>query len=169
MTTLTDHLAEIRARVDAATEGPWRASVVATYVDADGRRSGKGGVYPGGDQGSPPLFLTMGWLATDAEFIAASRTDLPALLAAVQAVLELHRAVPIYDECECESPSPEDGRHKYISEVGVTCNRLYVVCRECCIDDEYQKEDCANYHNHDPLGSNCSTVRAITAALEVQG
>ena len=81
--TIETRLAEIRARVEAATPGPWRASVVATYVDADGQRSGKGGVYPGGEQGSPPLFLTMGWLATDAEFIAASRTDLPALLAAI--------------------------------------------------------------------------------------
>ena len=86
--TIDTRLAEIRARVEAATEGPWRASVVATYVDADGQRSGKGGVYPGGEQGSPPLFLTMGWLVTDAEFIAASRTDLPALLAAVETVRE---------------------------------------------------------------------------------
>ena len=84
--TIDTRLAEIRARAENATPGPWRASVVSTYVDADGRRSGKGGIYPAGEQGSPPVFLTMGWRANDATFIAASRTDLPALLAAVETV-----------------------------------------------------------------------------------
>ena len=91
-----NRLDEIEARTNAATEGPWRASVVATYVDADGRRRGKGGIYPGGEPGPPPLFLTMDWLATDAEFIAHARTDVPALVEALRAVLNLHfKAQPI--------------------------------------------------------------------------
>ena len=85
-----NRLNEIEARANAATEGPWRASVVATYVDADGRRRGKGGIYPGGEPGPPPLFLTMDWLATDAEFIAHARTDVPDMAAALRAVLDLH-------------------------------------------------------------------------------
>ena len=86
-----NRLDEIEARTNAATEGPWRASVVATYVDADGRRRGKGGIYPGGEPGPPPLFLTMDWLATDAEFIAHARTDVPDMAAALRAVLEIHQ------------------------------------------------------------------------------
>ena len=86
-----NRLNEIEARTNAATEGPWRASVVATYVDADGRRRGKGGIYPGGEPGPPPLFLTMDWLATDAEFIAHARTDVPDMAAALRAVLKLHK------------------------------------------------------------------------------
>ena len=164
--TIETRLAEIRARAENATEGPCTAlgSGVASgdhwHVVASGEAvahiSSRDGVNE--DQREP-----------DAEFIAASRTDLPALLAAVEAVMELHRDVGIYDECLCENPSPEDGLHKRIEDVGVTCNFLYVVCRECCMEDGYQKEECAHYCDHDPLGSNCSTVRAITAALEVQG
>ena len=91
-----NRLDKIEARANAATEGPWRASVVATYVDADGRRRGKGGIYPGGEPGPPPLLLTMDWLATDAEFIAHARTDVPALVEALRAVLNLHfKAQPI--------------------------------------------------------------------------
>ena len=86
-----NRLNEIEARANAAPEGPWRASVVATYVDADGRRRGKGGIYPGGEQGPPPLFLTMDWLATDAEFIAHARADVPDMAAALRAVLKLHK------------------------------------------------------------------------------
>ena len=87
--TATDRLDQIEARANAASEGPWRAAVVSRYTDADGQERGKGGIYPGTEPGPPPLFLTMDWLTADAEFIAHARTDVPALVAALRAVLDL--------------------------------------------------------------------------------
>ena len=89
-------LNEMQARCDAATDGPWEAegsqvwrinSLVTAVRDhsASERRP-------------------------DAEFIAASRTDMPRLIAALRAVLELHQPVPYAqgpDYCdECEHPAP---------------------------------------------------------------
>ena len=89
--TIETRLAEIRARVEAATEGPWghysinprvtpEHAVYSVPLDADPLAQSSeiaGPVEP-----------------RDAEFIAASRTDLPALLAAVEAVRELHQSEP---------------------------------------------------------------------------
>ena len=74
-------LDEIEARTTAATEGPW---TWATHSTADG------------DEWA--VFSPADWaLATnrdgwgyDAEFIAHARHDVPALVAALRAVLELH-------------------------------------------------------------------------------
>ena len=99
-----DWIAEQRRIEQAATEGGWRAAVVARYVDDDGCERGKGGIYPAGPMGPPPLFVTPDWVAADAEFIADSRTALPKALAALEAVLALHQPVKIYaqaDECGC--------------------------------------------------------------------
>lgn len=63
------------------------------------------------------------------------------------AILKLHRPVGIYDECECTDEQKEVG-HEDIYEVGLTCNKLYTICGECCRDDIYQTEDCANNHPH---------------------
>ena len=101
-----DWIAEQRRIEQAATEGPWRAAVVARYVDDDGCERGKGGIYPAGPMGPPPLFVTPDWVAADAEFIADSRTSLPKALAALEAVLALHWGEPYAqgpDYCaECE-------------------------------------------------------------------
>lgn len=70
----------IRARAKAATPGPWEArhggySWVALYGDED--------AIPAGE--SLPSFEPGGSATTaDAEFIAAARTDVPALLAALE-------------------------------------------------------------------------------------
>ena len=76
--TIESRLAEIRARVDAATEGPWsvyRGDRIGTYVTRP-------------DLAGVAREWSLTWSDADAEFIAHSRTDLPALLAAVQAVRE---------------------------------------------------------------------------------
>ena len=91
--TIDTRLAEIRARVEAATEGPW------TPMEYDHNPGDQGvPILGGGERGSMAAHLTAYTMTlsnvdqseADAEFIAASRTDLPALLAAVEAVLELH-------------------------------------------------------------------------------
>lgn len=88
--TAADWIAEQRRIEQAATEGPWRAAVVARYVDDDGRERGKGGIYPAGPSGPPPLFVTPDWVAADAEFSADARTALPKALDALEKVLALH-------------------------------------------------------------------------------
>lgn len=99
--TTTDRLAEIRARAEAATEGPWEevrrfgfagvkgilcpnhvqvAELVAVRSDGDG-------VY------RPRHLPIVEFVGTDAdaEFIAHARTDLPTLLAAVVDVMKRHK------------------------------------------------------------------------------
>jgi hypothetical protein len=81
--TATDRLAEIEARANAATDGPWepvvdlKRKVREHSVWAEDADSGGHGSY------------VSEWLAheVDAEFIAAARQDMPALVAAIRAVL----------------------------------------------------------------------------------
>ena len=91
--TIDTRLAEIRARVDAATEGPWsvyRGDRIGTYVTRP-------------DLAGVAREWSLTWSDADAEFIAASRTDLPALLAAVEAV---DRLISPWEASEVEAHSP---------------------------------------------------------------
>ena len=84
-----------------------------------------------------------------------------ALAAAVARVRALHRPVGIYDECECSDEAKAEG-HEDVEDIGLTCNRIYTVCAECCRDDVYQTEDCASYHDHKPdEAHHCPTIRAL--------
>ena len=160
-----ERLAEIEARANAATEGPWMAGTVE-------------GIDYGAVYGAPETdecgITAIPWLVDDlsrypgtAEFIAAARTDVPALLAevrrlqaAVERVRELHGPFRIYGECECEDTTTPG--HVDIDEVGITCNLLYVACRECCtsgVDIRYQTEDCADGHDH--RDAYCPTIAAL--------
>ena len=105
------------------------------------------------------------------ELLASAVNALPALLdaaaerdalaAKVDAVRALHRPVGIYDECACSDEAKAEG-HEDVEDVGLTCNRMYTVCAECCRDDVYQTEDCANYHDHKPdEAHHCPTIRAL--------
>ncbi len=77
--SMSDRLDEITARCDAATEGSWWGSMI------DGRCE----VFAGTGSGSDPM-LAAELLPGDAEFVVNARTDLPRLVAALRAVLELH-------------------------------------------------------------------------------
>ena len=151
-----DWIAEQRRIEQAATEGPWRAAVVARYVDDDGCERGKGGIYPAGPMGPPPLFVTPDWVAADAEFIADSRTALPKALAALEAVLALHQPVKIYaqaDECGCG-----DEDHTIIeSEQG----------DDLCWDTPTGEQRCAECLDEDSgyIDYPCPTVVLIREAL----
>lgn len=81
-------LGEIRARADAATEGPWTAE----YSGEQGNC-----VLPPGYQSTREAVAVTRLLSAqaDAELIANARTDLPALLAAVEAVMKRHRPVEV--------------------------------------------------------------------------
>ena len=104
----------------------------------------------------------------DREFIQACSPDVvlallaerDALAAKVERVRALHRAFGIYDECDCDDPDP--ATHLDVDDVGLTCNLMYRVCAECCRDDVYQTEDCANYHDHRlDEDYHCPTIRVL--------
>ena len=98
-------LDEIQARADAATEGPWEAATSeATMNDRSEYRFG----VP-----SRPQAFRASMRFADAAFIAAARTDLPRLVAAVRAALEGHRrrmdsasALHPAPLCSCGQPYP---------------------------------------------------------------
>ena len=85
MTDPREALARIRAQADAATEGPWELLGDGEYVSGPG-------ILVAPDDG--------GVTSADAEFIAAARTTVPALLDALEKVLEQHS--PLAD-------GPQDG------------------------------------------------------------
>ena len=109
----------------------------------------------------------------DWDVIESRLAEVPALLAErdalaakLDAVRALHRPVGIYDECECSDEAKAEG-HEDVEDIGLTCNRMYTVCAECCRDDVYQTEDCANYHDHEPdEAHHCPTIRALDGGAE---
>ena len=80
MTDPREALARIRAQADAATEGPWEASMDRVEHTGDSEYAVAYDVAR----------------EEDVEFIAHARTDVPALVEALRAVLNLHfKAQPI--------------------------------------------------------------------------
>ena len=122
MTDPRETLARIRAQADAATEGPWELLGDGEYVSGPG-------ILVAPDDG--------GVTSADAEFIAAARTTVPALLDALEKVLELHQPVT-------------DGMG--FTEHGY--GGISPACGACGTSDEYA------------VPYPCPTVEAITAALE---
>ena len=156
--------AELRRLLDAATPGPWR----------DEMMQGQGLTLTAIIAGKPnpdDLRVIGSMLAhNDARAIVAAVNALPALLdaaaerdalaAKVERVRALHRAVGIYDECDCDDPDP--ATHLDVDDVGLTCNLMYRVCAECCRDNMYQTEGCAIYHAHRlDEDYHCPTIRAL--------
>lgn len=83
--TARDRLDAIETRANAATGGPW---IVYMTMHAEPKVIREKGGYPAGliaDPSSAPADYGI----ADAEFIAHARTDVPALVAALRAVLDL--------------------------------------------------------------------------------
>ena len=81
--TARDELDQIRQRAGRATDGPWFIDSIesgehAVFVSEDSDELGWGGSR-----------VAQGVTGTNAEFIAASRTDVPCLVAALTAALDL--------------------------------------------------------------------------------
>jgi hypothetical protein len=85
-----DQLKAIRARAEAATPGPWRFQA---YVSDPGRPEEFGIAGASEIDGCPTLVSGDGFLfeEKDARFVAHARTDVPALLAALEAAQALNR------------------------------------------------------------------------------
>ena len=121
MTDPREALARIRAQADAATEGPWELLGDGEYVSGPG-------ILVAPDDG--------GVTSADAEFIAAARTTVPALLDALEKVLALHPRVVVM------AADPEFGQMEDDA-----------ICGACIVD-------------HEAADWPCPNVRAITTALE---
>ena len=164
----TPDVAELRRLAEAATPGPWEA-----FGAVDGRRGERWlGVTTDMRAIEPAragdVFAAQDCTRQDALFIAAANPaavlalldERDALAAKVARVRALHRAVSIYDECDCDAPDP--ATHFDVDDVGLTCNLMYRVCAECCRDNMYQTEGCASYHAHRlDEDYHCPTIRAL--------
>lgn len=157
----SDRLDQIEARINAATTGPWshcldelrnrtavhrigssevNADVAFTYRDREGRGPGM----------------------QDAEFIAHARADVPAMLAALRAVLDLHQPMTMYEHEDCCENDTDDHREeRHAEDVNhggeFFCMDLptgIVLCAECSRDLDFDGRDYP-----------CPTVRVINAAL----
>ena len=155
---IQERLNQIQARADDATEGPWWGSMISGHVE----------VFAGTGSGSDPMLAT-GMRPGDAEFIAAARTDVPWLVAAVRrhddalrAVLDLHKPMTMYEhEDACEDTSDEHREERHV-EGSASYGEFFcldlptgvVLCAECSRDLDFDGRDYP-----------CPTVRTITAAL----
>lgn len=125
-------LARIRAQADAATPGPWMTYTVTPNMGSEILTApGEGEAY--GDY-VVPEYIDM----DNAEFIAAARTTVPALLDALEAVLEIH----------------QDGGESQ----GYLDDGSYGDMPHCCTE-------CGSLGEYGVLWP-CPTVEAITTALE---
>lgn len=147
---LTARLAELRALADAATTGPWRT--YATDRQDDGIEVTERVYVMGGTRhsvayvGRADVDDLHDPIAADARLIAASRTALPALLDAVEAVLALHEPTSETYRGSRLVVGPRGGTHREHYE--------YRVCMGEVAPDEYATD------------YPCPTVQAITRALE---
>lgn len=144
-----DFLDQVEARANAATGGPWFP------VGPDDEYVRSGDVVGAGEPGARDIICERA--GNDSVFIAHARTDVPALVAALRAVLAEHPAVPVYsmaDSCGDDTDAHADAHH---IEGGVEGGEWLcagdVWCGECRdVDGDY-------------ITYPCPTVRAIESAL----
>ena len=88
-----ESLDAIKARAEAATDGPWLVDPHADSENGAGICNESDAVIGGGMEGNYPCSPVGVYEEADAQFIAHARSDVPALVAAVQAVLAQHKCV----------------------------------------------------------------------------
>lgn len=163
---------EIKARADAATPGPWAIDEFNGVIESHSVRDRVN--EPSHDWEYRAVSCSLPEKAEDAEFIAASRADIPELLAYIAhlearlaAVSAIHTPHSIYDQCDHEHTADEIGTRGVVDvgEIGLTCEKMYDICSECCVvrDDGSQSETCATYHTHGLDLPICKTSAALRA------
>ena len=148
--TAADRLAQIEARADAATDGPWTWASHRT-VDGD-----EWAVF---DPHDWALASNRDGWTPDAEFIAHARTDVPRLVAALRAVLDLHRPLRLYEhEDVCGRTDEEHCDERHVEFEG---------CEYYCLDHPTDYVMCAECRDvdGDSVDYPCPTARAVEAAL----
>lgn len=98
--TAQERLAEIKARAAAASEGPWEAHICGGATDGTGTSICEPGTHANGvwsqpDQRDIVRDETGQFTTADAVLVAHARTDVPDLVAALEAVLDVHQPVDI--------------------------------------------------------------------------
>lgn len=162
MSTPDQALAPIKARLNAATDGPF---IVSRFDHGGGR------MVVEADGGRRKL-VTDTFEIGDREFYAEASTDITRLIAAIEGTFALHKPAKIYDECECpEGTHPDD--YDYIdcdSYAGCENSLIAIGCEECCVHGDYLSEACGESHTHtlDPE-TRCPTVAALSEALGDEG
>ncbi|CAH0255875.1 hypothetical protein SRABI83_03242 [Arthrobacter sp. Bi83] len=97
----------------------------------------------------------------------AAPADRRDLLAAIDAVIALHRPIKVYDECECpEGTHPEDYEWIDCEDYnGCENSFTHYACEECCTSFDYISEACSDHHTHSKdEGHRCPTIKALEAA-----
>lgn len=90
-------------------------------------------------------------------------------VAALEAVVALHKPITLYEECghthEDNEPNVMD-----VPDVGFVCQdgKLYDVCNECCTDGDSQNETCAGDHDHGKDKPICKTIAVIKNARDAK-
>ena len=84
MTTARERLDAAQARSDAATDGPWRVEADRAHI-----------VYDSLASAIPVAVATAN--GASSSFIAAARSDVPVMVAALRAVLERHHGLHLCD------------------------------------------------------------------------
>ena len=137
--TATDRLNEIEARANAATEGPWIVAIYKNECKVETKRER----WHVASYASPE----------DAAFIAHARTDVPALVAALRAVLDLHRESrnDVDHTPPCEHCHGEPGVH----ECGCWADEKWPTVCAVCMEGTKGAS----------VAWPCPTVRAIEEAL----
>lgn len=110
--------------------------------------------------------LVEAWLI--AEYHAPEPSSGERMNRALSAVLERHRPMRIYDECDHDHQDDDDD----VIDCGefLTCEEMYEysICSSCCVENEKypeQAEWCHDKHDHRKNGY-CPTVHDIVIALE---
>lgn len=98
----------------------------------------------------------------NAALIVALVNDADADLVFVKGALVRHGVYTVWDECECPDPQADDGRHVDMDEAGLTCKPLYQACLNCCTENGYQIEQCADSHDH--TKAQCPELVALATA-----
>ena len=127
---MSSQLDAIKERAEAATDGPWR--VISDYIP--------GVIEVEGPTASNDYVAELSADKADLEFIAHARQDIPALAAAVEAVLELHK------------PITDDG-NSLRNWLGMGNGKPRDYCNECEVD------------GYTAVPYPCPTVTAIQSAL----
>jgi hypothetical protein len=164
--TTAEFLARAHEVTDAATPGPWVARPSTDGLPSDGPTLIR--IYADVMDGEPNMVADLEYDAIggpDAEFIAASRTLLPQAVAAIEAVQALHERVTRWgnDDYSISQDAYDTGDYE-----DWTSLEAFDVCAECFrieqTPDQHDGADC----EHTILEGlwPCSTVRAITAALD---
>ncbi len=131
MTDLTpEQIAEIRARCEAATEGPWREFISDYDAGTLFVTQIRNGLM---NEQLDPVADEI-WSEADAAFIAHARTDIPALLAALdELVAEIARLRDVADAAtQMRSACPMDWMHGECD--GSQC--APVCCALAALDEE---------------------------------